>query len=112
MLNLLEIKAIETAINRGNVIQFEYFPNVSHPKGVYKGIRKVIPLSLFNKNGKSYLFALFYSGVSASNSSSRYRLYLTSNIYNLKRLSSSGKVINASDFDHQIFKMILKNELG
>jgi len=115
MLNLNDIKAINSAIRLGTLVQFEYYPNVTPPKGVFKGIRKVIPLNLFTKNGKSYLFALFYSGVSASNSSSRYRLYLTSNIYDLKRLSSSGRVVNQSavekDYNYLKMKMILNNEI-
>lgn len=114
-LSLNDIKTIETAIRLGTLIQFNYYPNKYPTLTIERGLRKIIPLSLFVRNGKAYFFGLFYSGASVSKSTSKYRLFFQSNMYNLKRLSSSGRVINQSaiekDYNSNIFKMILNNEI-
>ena len=109
MMSLDDRKVIERALRNGNVIQFEYYPNKVIP-GVFRGIRRVIPLSLVNKGGKSYLFGIFYSGVSASGKIGGYRLYFTNNMYDVKRLNAAGKVVKQSkNFDREILKIILED---
>lgn len=107
-----ELKIITEAIKYNTYITFEYFPN-TNPKGFAYGTRKVIPLRLFKRLGKFYMYAYFSSGASLSQKGSGFRLFLQKNMYNVKKetYSTTPVKFNKIISELQIFKMIIKNEI-
>ena len=74
---------IEQAIPRRQQIEINYIPNTK-PFGVVYSLRYIVPIELFSKNGKKYLFAYHMSGGSLSGAGSGFRLYLQDNISNVR----------------------------
>jgi len=111
MLSKTQIKNIEDAIKNKNVIEIIYVPN-TNPSGTEYGLRRVIPLNLFKKNGKEYLFTYFLSGASLSKKGTGFRLYITNNIRSV--LKTNVKNVNvklSKNYNTILFKKILKNDI-